>query len=76
MDVHVFTSLLCLTQLRLAQVCIPESLKDKTHHEDYEGYWGDMSDGNNVVSLLLLMQLICLSENYLCLISNFNRFCL
>lgn len=36
MDVHVFTSLLCLTQLHLAQACIPESPKDKTHHEDDE----------------------------------------
>lgn len=73
MNVNFLASVLCLTQQCMAQVCVPESLKDFTHHEYYEKLWGEfpnMSGGNNVISFLLLIQLICLSDKYLCLISN------
>lgn len=68
-NVYFFASVLHLTQLYSAQMFVPEPPNAYVETLTIVGGISKYAS-NNTVSLLLLMQLICLTDNYLCLISN------
>lgn len=68
MNIHFFASVLHLIQLYSTQMCVPEPpnmyMKTIMIEEGVSKY------ASNNVSFLLLIQFMCLTDNYLCLISN------